>query len=92
MIKILKHKKLARQKLQKICNNILLTYTDGATIFEADGIYKHKNGKITIEKTLRIELLFLNDEIIKDIVLKLKEAFNQESILLQEQEIKSDFI
>ena len=73
----------------KICNNILLSYTDGATIFEANGIYKHKNGDYTIEKTLRIELLFIDENDVNKIVTSLKQAFNQESIAIQKQVINS---
>lgn len=73
----------------KICNNILLNYTDGATIFEASGIYKHEDGTFTIEKTLRIELLFTDDDTIDKIVKDLKAAFNQESIAVQKQAINS---
>lgn len=76
----------------KICNNILMHYTDGATIFEANGIYKHDNGEFTIEKTLRIELLFVDKKTVVDIVEDLKKAFNQESIAVQEQKISSELI
>ena len=73
----------------KICNNILLHYTDGATIFEASGIYKHYNGTVTIEKTLRIELLSIDQPTVDKIVKDLKRAFNQESIYIQKQMIDS---
>lgn len=73
----------------KICNNILLHYTDGATIFEANGIYKHESGEYTIEKTLRIELLFVTDSTVDNIVKDLKKAFNQESIAVQKQSVNS---
>lgn len=76
----------------KICNNILMHYTDGATIFEANGIYKHDNGEFTIEKTLRIELLFVDKKTVLNIVDDLKKAFNQESIAVQEQKISSELI
>lgn len=76
----------------KICNNILMHYTDGATIFEANGIYKHENGEFTIEKTLRIELLFVDKKTVLNIVDDLKKAFNQESIAVQEQKISSELI
>ena len=76
----------------KICNNILMHYTDGATIFEANGIYKHDNGEFTIEKTLRIELLFVDKKTVVNIVEDLKKAFNQESIAVQEQKISSELI
>lgn len=73
----------------KICNNILLHYTDGATIFEANGIYKHEDGSYTIEKTLRIELLFINAKTLTQIIADLKKAFNQEAIAVQKQVIDS---
>lgn len=73
----------------KICNNILLNYTDGATIFEANGIYKHEDGKYTTEKTLRIELLFITETEVKEIVARLKQAFNQEAIAVQKQTVNS---
>ncbi len=73
----------------KICNNILLHYTDGATIFEANGLYRHEDGTLVLEKTLRIELLFATKTIIDKIVADLKVAFNQESIAVQKQVIDS---
>lgn len=73
----------------KICNNILLQYTDGATIFEANGIYKHEDGDFTIEKTLRIELLLTTKTIVDKIVADLKKALNQEAIVIQRQMIDS---
>ena len=73
----------------KICNNILLHYVDGATIFEANGIYKHDDGTFTIEHTLRIELLFTNKETVDKIAEDLKKAFNQEKIYIQTDVINS---
>ena len=73
----------------KIVNNLLINMTDGATIFEADGIYKHEDGTVVIEKTLRIELLFIDFETVKNIVNTLKVLFNQESIVVQVQKIES---
>lgn len=76
----------------KICNNILMHYTDGATIFEANGIYKHDDGTFTIEKTLRIELLFVDKKTVLNIVDDLKKAFNQESIAVQNELVNSELI
>ena len=52
-----KKQEIATIEAYKITTNLLTSYTDGATIFEANGIYKHNDGNITIEKTLKIELL-----------------------------------
>lgn len=76
----------------KIVNNIITSYTDGATIFEASGIYKHEDGIVTIEKTLRIELLFIEKSTVLEIIKQLKMIFNQESIALSEEEIKSELV
>lgn len=87
-----KLQKISTIEAYKICNNILLNYTEGATIFEANGIYKHNNGEIVIEKTLRIELLFVDEKIVEKIVVDLKKAFNQESIIMQTDLIESKLI
>ena len=76
----------------KIATNIIMAYTNGATIFEANGIYKHNNGEFTIEKTLRIELLFIEKEQVMEIVNELKRVFNQESIAMQEETISSELV
>ena len=38
----------------KVVSNIIAKDFGGGTIFEAQGIYKHDDGKIVFEKTLRI--------------------------------------
>ena len=76
----------------KIVNNIVLTYTEGATVYEASGIYKHDDGSIVIEKTLRIELLFINEESVLQIISDLKKALNQESVVMQKDQIISKLI
>lgn len=76
----------------KIVNNILLQYTEGATIFEASGIYKHNDNEIVIEKTLRIELIDITEEAITEITKQLKLILNQESILIQKENVKNYFV
>lgn len=87
-----KMQKIGTLEAYKICMNILKKYTEGATIFEANGMYKHTNGTIVVEKTLRIELLFINKDIVKDIVKELKLIFNQESIAVQMEKINSELM
>lgn len=84
-----KTQKIGTIEAYKICNNILMNYTNGATIFEASGLYKHEDGAIVVEKTLRIELLFVNEQTVKLIVEQLKQVFNQESIAVQSEVINS---
>jgi uncharacterized membrane-anchored protein YitT (DUF2179 family) len=76
----------------KIVSNILAKDFGGGTIFEAQGIYKHDNGQIVFEKTLRIEILFAELPQIKILVELLKKMFNQESIAVQEENIESSLM
>ncbi len=84
-----KVQKINTLEAYKICINILMKYTDGATIYEAQGIYKHNNGTFTTETTLRIELLFITEKDVLQIIATLKQVFNQESIALQTESINS---
>lgn len=68
---------------------------EGATIFEAVGIYTHEDGTVVTENTLRIELLFFGDELAtpktKAYVDDLKKVLRQESVAVQHQvNIESD--
>lgn len=74
----------------KLVTNLCTSYTDGATIFEADGVYKHEDGTIVIEKTLRIELMFIEIATVKTIVETIKRLLNQESIVVQKEVINSE--
>ena len=74
----------------KVVSNIIAKDFGGGTIFEAQGIYKHEDGKIVFEKTLRIEILFAEEPQIKALVAELKKIFNQESIAVQVEDINSD--
>lgn len=74
----------------KIVSNLVSQMFDGGTIYEADGVYKHDDGTIVIEKTLKIELLFAEQKDVKDFCETLKRVFNQESIAVQREEINSE--
>ena len=74
----------------KIVSNLVAKEFDGGTIYEADGIYKHEDGNIVVEKTLKIELLFAEESKVKRFCETLKAMFNQESIAVQMEEINSE--
>ena len=74
----------------KVVSNILAKDFGGGTIFEAQGIYKHDDGTIIVEKTLRIELLFVSKSTVKEIVDTLKKMLNQESIAVQHEVVESE--
>lgn len=85
-----KMQKIATVEAFKIVSNLVAKRFGGGTIFEAQGIYKHDNGVVVTETTLRIELLFAETQDVRAFVETLKEIFNQESVAVQEEDIKSD--
>lgn len=76
-----------------VINNILQA---DATISECRGIYTHEGGDVVIENTLEIVLLdFMGTMSRAWIVQKadaIKAALNQESVAVQEEEIKSELL
>lgn len=68
----------------------------GCTITEGRGIYKHDDGTVVSEVSLVVELLdfdnTLNREWVKSKVEQIKTILNQESVAVQEQEVKSELI
>lgn len=75
----------------KMAEGILMQKVRGATIFQASGIYKHDDGTVIIEQTLRIELINISNDVIKEIIDIFKVVFNQDSILVQQQSINISF-
>ena len=76
----------------KICINYLMSITDGATITEGKGIYKHDDGTVVIEPSFIINLSFIEKSTVIEIVKHLKVLFNQESIVLAETIKDSDLV
>lgn len=85
-----KQQEIATVEAYKIVSNLISSDFDGGTIFEAKGIYKHEDGQIVTETTLRIELLFTEAVKVKALCETLKKLFNQESIAVQEEVINSE--
>ena len=79
----------AKQEVIKILNNNNIT---GLTMYEVAGVFKHEDGTTTFEKSLKVELLEVKKEDILKSIQELKKALNQESILLEEEEKKVNFI
>ena len=76
----------------KIVQNVLTDTTGGGTIYSATGVYRHDNGAIVIENTLRVELVAVAMEAVRGAIDIIKAALNQESIILQTENIQSVFI
>ena len=87
-----KQQQISTLEAYKVVSNILANDFGGGTIFEAQGIYKHEDGTVVVETTLRIEILFAELPAIKNHVATLKKVFNQESIAVQEEVINSSLM
>lgn len=90
-----KTQKIETLEAYKVTENILKNLdVDGATIFNATGLYKHQDGTSAYvsENTLRIELLFITFDKVKQIAQMLKNAFNQESIAYNKEIIESELL
>ena len=75
----------------KTIENLLLNLNvEGATIFEAKGLYKHENGEYVTENTLRIEIMFGEKPIVKQLVDSIKLILNQESVAVQREVVESE--
>ena len=85
-----KAQQISTLEAYKIVSNLVAKEFNGGTIYEADGVYRHDDGTIVIEKTLKIELLFAEQKDVKDFCETLKRIFNQESIAVQREEINSE--
>ena len=87
-----KTQKVDTLEAYKIVSNLLVATVGGGTIYQAQGIYKHDNGDIVIENTLRIEIIEANENDVNYIIKTLKTILNQESIILQTENIESKLI
>ena len=79
----------AKQEVIKILNNNNIT---GLTMYEVMGVFKHEDGTITFEKSLKVELMEVKKEDVLKSIEELKKALNQESILLEEEKKEVNFI
>ena len=77
----------------KIVSDLIARHFDGGTVYDARGIYRHDNGDIVVENTLRIEILEFENSIfedVKSVVKTLKDVFNQETVAVQIENVQSD--
>lgn len=86
-----KSQKIDTLEAVKIVTNLITELCDGGTIYNATGIYKHDNGAIVIENTLRIELIDVDEKPLTALIDTLKTVLNQESIIKQIENINSVF-
>lgn len=88
-----KFQKIETVEAYKIVEDLCASMFEGATIFNAAGVYKHDDGSIVVENTLRIEILEFDTDLMnsmREFVNTLKRVFNQESVAVSIQEINSE--
>lgn len=91
--KVTKKQEIATLEAYKVVTNIISSYeVTGFTIYETSGYYIHQDKSVSIEKSLKIEIMFVELETIKAIIEQLKKVLNQESIILQTEKIKSELV
>ena len=91
-----KIQKISTIEAYKMVENILMNNTiEGFTIYEAKGVYKHENGEIVKENTLRVEIYDFDNTLATKIIASIhtiKSVLNQESVALESQTIESELI
>ena len=70
----------------------LADHFEGATAYNAIGIYKHDNGEIVRENSIVIELVFVNDQDVMTMIDHFRVVFNQESVMKVTIPCNCDFI
>lgn len=86
-----KTQKVDTMEAYKIVTTYISGVTDGCTIYNANGVYRHDDGSIVIEDTLRIELFEDDPAVIDGIITTLKRLLNQESIIKQIEHVNTVF-
>ena len=74
----------------KLVQRELVKKTGGGTIYNATGIYTHDNGEIVIEPTLRVEIFHDSKSDVKELAGTFKMLLNQESIIIQTENVVSE--
>ena len=88
-----KTQKIDTLEAYKILCNLLKSYNiEGFTVYNAHGFYVHDDGTFTTENTLKIELMFINEKTVDDIIKQLKIIFNQESVIKQVEKVTSELV
>lgn len=70
----------------------LANHFEGATAYNAIGIYKHENGEIVRENSIVIELVFVDDQDVMTMIDHFRVVFNQESVMKVTIPCNCDFI
>ncbi len=83
---------LPTEKFIEIVTSVCKSNKVGYSIHTMDGGYIHENGKYIMEKSLSITFVYINKKQALEIAKLLKDLFNQESVIVLEQESNSYLI
>ena len=87
-----KRQEISTEKALIDVSEYLANNFEGATAYNAIGIYKHENGEIVRENSIVIELVFVNDEDVTKMINHFRVIFNQESVMKVKLSCDCDFI
>ena len=68
---------------------VIMRIVGDCTVSDALGQYKHKNGEVVQEKSLRVDILFKELQEVIGYAQQIKKELNQESVALSYTEIES---
>lgn len=77
---------------QAIVNEYVAQNFDGATVYSADGVYRHNDGSVVREPSIRVELCYTTKEKAIALAMFAKKALNQESVMFETVKEDIDFI
>lgn len=83
-----KKQEISTEDAIKTVSNVI----QGGSISQIHGVYTHEDGTKVNENTLRVDVLYTDDATVRLYCQDLKKLLNQESILVQKQEINGMFV
>lgn len=85
-----RRQEIATVEAFKVVSGVLARELGGGTVYEATGIYRHDDGTIVTEKTLRCEIFHDSKKDVLRVCDTLKTVLNQESIIIQTETVASE--
>lgn len=82
---------ISDEKAVQIVTDTSLKYVDGFTVYRCQGLYKDSKGQVVKENSLVIEVYDAAEKDMKSIMDELLASLNQESILIEKEDVTFDF-
>ena len=87
-----KKQEIETETAMVIVSEYLANHFEGATVYNGIGVYKHNDGTVVRENSLIIELVFVDDNMVNEMINHFREILNQESIMKINLSCDCDFI